>query len=184
MPSCVGGDEDLKSLVVAAALLLAACTSPSNRPSSPTVRAIGTPQPVSQPVAPAHPKSPLWARIVLPSKTIAAGSMIPARVIVVNNTGGALHGEGCGSPFQVALANDKIVPSVTWLHCLQRFTIPAGESSWRVTVAARYSACGGGLVPCVERYPPALPPGDYRAILFQSPRFVPTPPPVHVRIVP
>jgi hypothetical protein len=76
------------------------------------------------------------------------------------------------------------VPSVTWFDCLQWFTIPAGESSWPVTVAARFSACGGGLVPCVDRHPPALPPGDYRAMLFQSPRVVPTPPPIHVRIVP
>ena len=174
----------MKSLVVAAALFLAACTSPSNSPSSPTTRATGTPRPASQPVASAHPKAPLWARIVLPSKTIPAGSMIPARVIVVNNTGRALNGENCGSPIQVALANDKIVPSVTWLHCLQWFTIPAGESSWPVTVAARYSACGGGLVPCVDRHPPALPPGDYRAMLFQSPRIVPRPLPIHVRIVP
>jgi hypothetical protein len=157
---------------------------PEQQPVVPDRAATGTPQPVSQPVAPAHPKSLLWARIVLPSKTIPAGSMIPARVMVVNNTGGALHGEGCGSPFQVAFANDKIVPSVTWLDCLQRFTIPAGESSWPVTVAARYSACGAELVHCVERYPPALPPGDYRAMLFLSSRVVPTPPPVHVRIVP
>src|SRR5437867_3809158 len=102
----------MKPLVVVVALVLGACTSSNS--SLPSTRANGTPRPTSQPVPSGHPHAPLSARIVLPSKTIARGSSLAGHVVVVNNTGRELHGSDCGSPFQVALGNDRIVPTVAW----------------------------------------------------------------------
>ena len=106
-------------------------------------------------------------------------------VVVQNHTGQAARASGCLSLFRVVLGNDKMKPEVAWPACLQSFTIPAGSSSYTVTVDASYSQCGGGTVRCVHGRPPPLPPGDYLAMLFQSGHNgIPTPPPVGVRVTP
>jgi hypothetical protein len=110
------------------------------------------------------------------------------RLIVENGTGRAIHTMGCGTLFAVALASRTFQPTVGWLHCLQRFTIPVGRSSYRVTVEARYGQCGPGssysaIKTCgPDRRPPPLPPGDYHAILFQAGRLVQAPSPLPVRV--
>jgi hypothetical protein len=112
------------------------------------------------------------------------------KVIVTNDSGRVLHGIGCGTAFQLGLGNDKIPPAVLWPRCGQQLTIPIGESSWPVTVIARYSGCGqksgdATFPRCREDgFPPSLPVGDYRAMLFQEPRFVPTPPSISIRVTP
>ena len=175
------------AVAVGLALLLAACTSGGNPSSSPptTARAIpATAQPTAPPVASSRPQAPLSARIVLPSNTMTAGSSISGQVIVDNNTGRAIHGGDCGSPFAVALGSDTVKPSVAWPQCLESFTVPTGQSSWPVTVTARYSECGGGIRRCTNGRPPSLPPGYYRAMLFQSPHLVPSPTPITVHVMP
>jgi hypothetical protein len=130
------------------------------------------------------------ARIVLPSTTIAAGSSMSGKVVVTNDTGLALHGKGCGSPFQVVLRNDKIAPEVGRALCLQRITIPAGESTWPVTVFATYLSCDFDAAS--DQHPsclrdgtvPPLPAGSYRAMLLQDPQFVPTPSSIGIRVTP
>jgi hypothetical protein len=131
----------------------------------------------------------LSARVVLPSRSMTAGSSINGRVVVRNDTGRAIHTWGCGSLFQVALTSSKYQPDVVWPLCLQRFTIPVGVSSYRVTVRASYLQCsesqspgtigaclsGGGM--------PPLPAGKYRAMLFQSRHLVETPLGVPVRVI-
>jgi hypothetical protein len=129
----------------------------------------------------------LSARIVLPSTRVAAGAMLPGRVVVENSSGRPLHVSGCGSPFAVVLRNDEIRPVVAWPTCLEQITIPAGTSSWPVTVAATYSGCGRGnkrVPPCEDGLVPPLPVGKYQAVLFQSPHVVPKPASIEIRVVP
>jgi hypothetical protein len=131
----------------------------------------------------------LSARIVLPSRTMTAGSAIKGRLVVTNNTGRAIHALGCGTLFQVALTSNTYHPDVAWPLCLQHLTIPAGVTSYRITVNATYLSCGqsqsasttpacppgGGM--------PPLPAGKYRAKLFQSRHVVQAPPGVPVRVI-
>ena len=128
-------------------------------------------------------QAPLSARIVLPVSTMAAGSSISGKIVVENNTGHALLATGCKSLFAVALGNDRISPDVVWRSCLQTFTIPEGESSYPVIVTASYSTCSPPL--CTDgSLSPSLPPGDYRAMLFQQTIVVPVPPPIPIRVTP
>jgi hypothetical protein len=164
-----------------------------------TVMAIRTLKPTSTSVAPvilvaalvmllpACSSARISARIVLPSRTMAAGSTMAGKVIVTNDTGQALHGDGCG--FDVALSNDRITSSI---GCAGggSVTIPIGVSSWPVTVSGSYTACGqdpqnASHPPCLkDGHAPPLPPGDYRAELILYPRLVPTPPSIGIRVTP
>jgi hypothetical protein len=111
-------------------------------------------------------------------------------VVVDNATGHAVHAAGCGDLFQVVLTSTTYRPQVAWLACLQSFTIPAGTSRYPVEVLAVYNACSrapqhGGLRPCLpDGQAPPLPPGTYRAKLFQSGKLVQAPPPLTVRVTP
>jgi hypothetical protein len=108
---------------------------------------------------------------------MAAGSSMTGQVVVDNDTGHAIRTFGCLSLFQVALISGSYRPTVAWAACRQRFTIPAGQTRYRVTVSASYSQCSQsrprhGLRACLpgERMPP-LPPGTYHARLFQAVRW-------------
>jgi hypothetical protein len=125
----------------------------------------------------------LSARIVLPTTTMEAGSSIAGEVVVENDTGRALHATGCLSVFAVVLGNDDVKPTVAWPECLQSFTVPTGESTYRVTVVARFRSCPPP--PCRAHGQPApLPPGRYRAMLFRSTPVVPSAPPVAMLVSP
>ncbi len=142
-------------------------------------------------VTPQHSGSAhaLSARIVLPLRTMAAGSSIKGRLVVTNNTGRAIHTWGCGTPFQVALTSSTYHPDVAWPTCLQRLTIPAGVTSYRVAVSATYLICSGSQSPGTTRAclpgggMPPLPAGKYRAMLFQSRHLVQAPPGIPVRVI-
>jgi len=121
-----------------------------------------------------------------------AGASLKGRVILQNNTGHALHANGCGF-FSVALENAHYRPHIAWASCLMRYTFPVGRSSYPVTVAARYLGCTGskpsGDLPACgisNGHPdiPSLPTGTYRARLFQITQIAPTPPGVTVQVVP
>jgi hypothetical protein len=159
----------VKLLAIILALAASACASPS---------------------AFARWRAPLSAEVELPMTTMAAGSSMSGRVVVENGTGYAIRSTSCGSPFQVALGTDQIQPIVAWDLCLGRFTLPAGESSWPVTVDATYGGCADESAD--DTFPrcmgdgnvPPLPPGVYRVELFQSQRVVPAPPPITIRVTP
>jgi META domain len=119
------------------------------------------------------------ARIELPSRTMVAGSKMSGRVVVENDTGEPIHATGCVSLFQVALENDSEIPSIPWLTCGDRFTIPVGESSYPIVVRATALICSA----CPNGSPPPLPPGEYRATLFQREQAVPAPSPVTVSVM-
>ena len=129
-------------------------------------------------------------RVVLPSQTIMAGSSMAGHVLVGNQTGHALHVSGCLSLFQVLLTSRAYRPAAAWALCLQRFTIPAGQTRYPVTVWASYNQCGQGgprhgIPACLPggRMPP-LPPGTYRARLFQARPLAHVPPAITVRVLP
>ena len=172
----------LLGLVLAVVALTSGCTSetPGERHTPDTTLGRSTIQPPHS----GRPRAALRARIVLPTTTIHSGSSISGHVIVQNNTGDPLHVVDCLSPFAVALGNDKIQARIAFPTCAQPLTIPAGRSSWPVTVRAIYFSCGGesSSPPCVHGHIPGLPPGHYRAKLFQSPHIAPAPPSILVRV--
>ena len=111
----------------------------------------------AQPPAKPHttgPAMPISIRIVLPSRTVMAGSRLAGHVVVDNNTGHAIHSSGCGVLFTVALASSSYHPVAATPSCLQFFTIPAGTSRYRVQGLASYLAWQ--RAPC-EWWPQGLP---------------------------
>src|SRR6266567_4659725 len=161
--------KGMRALVIVLGLVAAGCSSSSaTLPGPGAVRAAG----------------PISARVVLPARTMTAGSSMSGHVVVENDTGRAIRASGCLTLFQVALAGSGYHPAIAWPACLQSFTIPAGQSSYPVTVAASYGQCsqgrpGDSVRACLPAgRPPALPPGIYRAVLFQVRRLIPVPRPV------
>jgi hypothetical protein len=127
------------------------------------------------------------ARVMLPSRTMTAGSSMSGYVIVENNTGQALHPIGCISLFSTFLSNASITPHPFFPQCVQTFTIPVGASSYPIGVDSTYLECAGPLGNgrrCLEQngrnVMPPLPPGRYEATLWGN--VVPTPPPITVRV--
>lgn len=116
------------------------------------------------------------ARIVLSSNTVQAGHSISGYVEVENVNFRGLRVATCGSPFAVALGNERIKPDVVWTDCLRYVAIPIGRSTWPITVSTFYSACEVGSGSCT------LPPGDYRATLLQRHQVAGAPAPVAVRV--
>src|SRR6266487_4384768 len=187
---------DMRSLVncvIVLALLVAGCSSgghiSSRRPQGVATQPTANPHTTLRATS-RHSSAPMSARVVLPSRTMTAGSSMSGRVVVENSTGHAIHVTGCVTLFQVVLVNNKYKPTVAWFTCLQKFTIPVGESSYPATVEASYSRCGpgrprGGLRACLpNNHPPPLPPGDYHAVLFQAVHVVPVPSAETIRVTP
>jgi hypothetical protein len=119
---------------------------------------------------------PPRGRIVLSSTTVQAGHSISGYVEVENDNDRGLRLATCGSPFAVALGNERIKPDVVWTSCLQYVTIPVGRSTWPFIVSTFYPTCEVGGGSCT------LPPGDYRATLLQWHQVVRAPAPVPVRV--
>jgi len=173
----------LALLAPAVALLFAACSagSPAGQPTA-------SPHGSATPTAPRHSPAPLSVRVILPSRTVTAGSSLSGLAVVENNTGHPVRAWGCLSLFQVVLFSDTYRPSPAWATCLQSFTIPVGESSYPMTVDASYQQCAehgprGGLKGCLaDGKPPPLPPGSYRARFLQFRRLLPEPPAITVRV--
>lgn len=140
------------------------------------------------PAASSPSPRPLSVRVVLPARTVPGGSRMTGRILVRNRTGHALHLKGCASLFQVALASRTYHPKVAWPLCLQRLTIPAGRSSYRVQILATYLQCTQG--PPHDGAPscrpggrmPLLAPGVYHTQFFQSLPLAAPPAPVTVRV--
>lgn len=128
-------------------------------------------------------------RVELPSTTITAGSSIRATVVVANNSGRVLNATRCGGYFQLVLGNDHVHQAVLWRLCAENFAIPMGASTYPVLLSTEYPGCSRDT-PTTDTpaclpggNPPPLPPGEYRATLYQSGNAVPIPPPITVRVV-
>ena len=167
----------MRASVVLLALAVAGCASGSYASRQ------------APPPAPRDSPALISVQVKVPSRTLAAGSSMPAQIVVDNRTGHAIHVPGCGSLFQLALDSNSYHPEPLWPACLQAFTIAIGKSSYPVTLTASYYVCGGvastGIPACLpDGQPPPLPAGGYRAVLFQSSHIVSAPAPIPVRVTP
>jgi hypothetical protein len=167
-------------------VLLIACTGNTPKPGAGSSHPTPVPSVTNSPAIESYRcRHGVCSRLVLPSNTIVAGLSMEGRIIVTNTTGHMIRLGGCISPFQVGLSNDEIKPDVAWQLCLQSFTFPIGESTWSVGVDANYASCGPGPPPpphCIKGIGPPLPPGAYRAILYESGEAIPVPAPIDVRV--
>jgi hypothetical protein len=88
--------------------------------------------------------SPASARLILPARTMTAGSQLTGRVIVDNRSGHILQARGCGSPVDVTLSSSSYHPAGVAPDCAGTLTIPAGQSTYTVKVLASYLSCSVG----------------------------------------
>jgi hypothetical protein len=131
---------------------------------------------------------PVSVEVVLTLETMRTGTTATAQVVVQNDTGQALEVLGCGSTFALALTSASYQPQLAWPTCASKISFPPGRSTYPVTLSASYLACTASTSPsalpaCLPSgQPPPLPPGDYRAVLFQGPAIAPSPPgqPIHL----
>lgn len=103
-----------------------------------------------------------------------------------NFSGRPLVTFGCGL-FQVLLTNQTYHPGPNWPTCLQKITIPSGDSTYQITVVASYGICGqssaSGTIPlCGPSGMPGLPVGTYEATTYEDSQVIPTPPSIPVRV--
>ena len=138
--------------------------------------------------APRYSPALLSVQVNVPSRTMEAGSSMLAHIVVDNRTGHAIHAEGCGQLFELALGSNSHPAQAGWLACLQPLTIAVGTSSYPWTITATYDSCGGTgnppLPACLDGRPPPLPAGMYRVVFFQSSNIVSAPAPIPVRVTP
>ncbi|SES48915.1 hypothetical protein SAMN05216199_0245 [Pedococcus cremeus] len=143
---------------------------------------------LASPVTPVPPGS-VRAIITLPSTTVRGGSSLPATITVENDSGKPFHILGCGSVFSVLLVGEGHRPSPSWPLCAQDIIIPAGVSTYPVTVAAAYQECsmdGGNGMPACERdgSMAPLPAGRYQATTVSVSPDLPVPARVPVTVTP
>jgi hypothetical protein len=134
----------------------------------------------------------LSARLVLPSRTIKAGSNIPVRVVVENHAGHPIATQGCGPKlvFTIELSNDGYQQQMGFagVGCRRRSRIPTGRTTYSTEILASYTGCRGPYTnppvgpPCqADGTAPPLPVGTYRATLHTiDPSYAPGYPPVHL----
>lgn len=177
-------------LVLAAAgiavALLSGCAAPTaKKPADPTTTATTA------------PSRDLTVRISLSTDHVAAGTAIPASLIVTNHRSETidLDAGGCRPSFVVALTRKGFPPEVALpADCSRRpFLIHPGVNRLPTTVSTRYGRCSQAIsqvsdaspacLPGPELMPP-LPPGHYRAVLVTDSRTLPVPPGVAVTLSP
>ena len=136
------------------------------------------------------PQSKVSARVILSSRTVAAGGQLSGQVIVDNRSGRVLHVHGCGGshPVWVDLSNGHYHPAGMAPACAGTIAVPAGRTTYQVQVPATYGSCSvghadGDTPQCDpgDKLPP-LPAGAYQASLGSADGFVPGPTPIPVRV--
>lgn len=136
-------------------------------------------------VTPAIEATPsLSSQLVLPTTRIKQGRSIPARVVVINDTGSAIDLSGCQSIFQVLLVSSTYHPTQAWPLCLQSFIIPTGTSTYAVQVFAFEDVCAASQLVQPSSNCPPLPTGRYQATTYEQGNAVPLPQPVPIEITP
>ena len=139
--------------------------------------------------AAAPPAGSLTARLTLPTTTIRTGESVAAQIILTNNTGQEIHVVGCGPIYSVLLTGNSYTPGPSWLDCAQPITIPKGDTTYPVTLAATVSECSPrgdqGMASCLPNGSmPGLPPGRYAATTWGVAHQVPVPAPIKVTVKP
>jgi hypothetical protein len=130
-------------------------------------------------------RSPMSARIALPSPSIVAGSSEPGTLVIENNTGVDVRlttKDGCMPPWGIVLANNKLPQTAIFSEVctLRPLVIGTGVTKLPFTLRAIYQGCSntgepqGALLPVCLRRPdgstlnPPLPSGLYRATFFMD----------------
>lgn len=176
----------MRALIVVLGLAVAGCASSSQITHHPLN---AHPHGRANSRAHADSKALLTAAVLLPSHTMTAGSSMAGRVVIENKTGHVIHTAGCVSLFQVDLVNASYHPEIFWTQCYEPMTIAIGRSSYPVTVEAAYNHCtqgrpSQGVKRCLPHGSPPLPPGNYRAVLFQAGNLIPAPAAITVHVTP
>lgn len=115
--------------------------------------------------------------IHLDTSTVAAGQPISGHLLVDNPTGATVTiGHGCpGFEFAVVLEGHGVVPDPGWgaSACVVPFRVPAGISTYPITVSTSYGFCGGTASEATKQIPtckgpglPPLPAAKYQATLI------------------
>jgi hypothetical protein len=167
----------MRASVVLLALAVAGCTSGSHASGQASA------------AAPRYSPALVSVQVMVPSRTMEAGSSMLAHIVVDNRTGHAIHANGCGQLFELALGSDSYPAQAGWPACLQPLTIAAGKTSYPWTIRATYDECGGtGSPPPPACLPgggaPPLPAGMYSVVFFQSSNLVSAPAPIPVQVTP
>ncbi len=133
------------------------------------------------------PPPGLTASLTLRSHSVEAGGTIRGMITVRNETGAPASASGCVDWFQVALVGNGVKPELRWLACAGTIELPAGTTRYPVVVHASYSHCNQ-LPPdppaCIGDQPPPLPPGQYKARVFEIFKAMAEPRPVTVKVAP
>ena len=163
--------------VVLLALAVAGCTSGSYASGHASA------------TAPRYSVALVSVQVMVPSRTMEAGSSMLAHIVVDNRTGHAIHANGCGQLFELALGSDSYPAQAGWPPCLTTLTIAVGKTSYPWTIRATYDSCGGTGNPpplaCLPGGgPPPLPAGMYRVVFFQISNLVSAPAPIPVQVTP
>ena len=136
----------------------------------------------------APPAESVSARIVLPAPKMATGTSMSAHLILKNDTSHVLHATSCLRLLLVTPGKTMHRPENGRSDCLMRDTIPAGTTTYRITLDAIYPSCVGTASPgssvpaCVNGRMPPFPPGEYNVTLYGASTLITTPPPVAVRV--
>ena len=117
--------------VVLLALAVAGCASASNAGGHASA------------AAPRYSPALVSVQVQVPSRTMEAGSSMLAHIVVDNRTGHAIHANGCGQLFELALGSDSYPAQAGWPPCLTTLTIAVGKTSYPWTIRATYDECGG-----------------------------------------
>jgi hypothetical protein len=133
------------------------------------------------------PSASVTASITVPTTTVRAGASLSATITVENNSGRPIQVLGCGPVYGVLLVGRGHHPSASWPLCAQQITLPAGRSTYLVTVAATYHECSmngsRGTHPCArDGSLPALSAGSYEATTVSASPDLPVPAPVPVTV--
>jgi len=128
------------------------------------------------------------ARIVLPAQTMATGTSMSGHLVLKNETGHVLHATSCLRFLLVTPGKTMHRPQNGRSDCLMRDTIPAGTTSYRITLDAIYPRClgvpfpGSSVPACLNGRMPPFPTGEYNVTLYGASTLITTPPPVAVRV--
>ncbi len=152
--------------------------------------------PDDAPVSIPEPEGPIDSsavrtRLELDTSSVAGGGTIEGRVVVNNDTGAPIQVISCMSVFHAGLQNDRLFAVPGSRMCATGFDIPAGESTWAVTIAVTYAACTQDPGSATESTPlctsgptpgiPPLPPGRYSTVVI-VPEGFPVPAPVEITV--
>jgi hypothetical protein len=129
-------------------------------------------------------------RLVVPHRSLRAGSTMRATVVVTNTTGRPIKSVDCIAPFAVSLRNRNVGQEIAFALCATEFTFPVGRSTFPVTISASYDTCtnvagsGDASVPeCIrEGVAPNLPKGTYHAFVLGQENVVSSAAPVEIRV--